>query len=171
MSVDASRTAGGALRLRLEWIQGRALFVGGGPLDGALRAFAARHPGRVHVQTGVPHHDVPAWLNAMTLLCAPSQTTSTWREQFGRVLIEAMACGIPVVASDSGEMPFAVGDAGTIAGERDVAAWTAAIERLATDSSTRRESSERGLARVRARFAWPIVARQHLDFFEAVTQG
>ncbi len=145
-----------------------ALFVGGGPLEADLRAFAARHPGRVHVQTGVPHDDVPAWLNAMSMLCAPSQTTAAWREQFGRMLIEAMACGVPAIASDSGEMPFVVGDAGTIAAESDDAAWTAAIDRLAGDEAARRESGARGLARVRARFAWPIVAREHLAFFDEV---
>ena len=62
--------------------------------------------------TGVAHDDVPEYLNAMDLLCAPSQTTARWREQFGRMLIEAMACGVPVVASRSGEIPYVVGDAG-----------------------------------------------------------
>ena len=148
-----------------------ALFVGGGPLESVLAAFARQFPGRVHVQTGVTHHDVPTWLHAMTMLCAPSQTTEEWREQFGRMLIEAMACGVPVIASDSGEMPFVVGDAGIVVSERDIAAWTASIDRLLADSSVRRDLAARGSARVRDRFAWPVVARAHLDFFEALIGG
>jgi glycosyltransferase involved in cell wall biosynthesis len=148
-----------------EW---RALFVGGGPFEPALRRFAAAHPGRVHVQTGVPHDEVPGWLNAMTILCAPSRTTAAWREQFGRMLIEAMACGVPIVASDSGEMPFVVGDAGVIVAEADVRAWTAAIERLLGDAALRRTCAGRGLARAAADFRWTDVARRHLDFFEAL---
>jgi phosphatidylinositol alpha-1,6-mannosyltransferase len=149
----------------------RALFVGGGPLLDTLQRFAAEHPGRVHVETGVAHDDVPMWLNAMTMLCAPSRTTGRWREQFGRMLIEAMACGVPVVASDSGEMPSVVGDAGVIAGEQDVAGWAAAIDRLCGDHVVRREHAARGLQRAHDRFAWPVVARAHLSFFEALTTG
>jgi len=131
-----------------------------------LSAFAALHPGRVRVVTDVAHDDVPEHLNAMDLLCAPSQTTRRWREQFGRMLIEAMACGVPVIASRSGEIPHAVGDAGLLVDEADVSGWTAAIERLLGDPSLRRDLSARGLARVHERCAWPVVARAHLAFFE-----
>ena len=149
----------------------RALFVGGGPMEETLRQFAAQHPGRVHVETGVPHDPVPHWLNAMTILCAPSQTTAGWREQFGRMLIEAMACGVPVVASDSGEMPSVVGDAGVVVAERDVPAWAAAIDRLLGDESLLRAQAARGRERAQARFAWPVVARAHLAFFETLREG
>lgn len=149
----------------------RALFVGGGPSQPALEQFAGRHPGRVHVQTGVAHDEVPAWLNAMTVLCAPSQTTPGWREQFGRMLIEAMACGVPVIASNSGEMPYVVGEAGVVVAESDVQAWTAAIDRLLGDDRLRRELGAKGTARAHERFAWPVVARSHLAFFDTVLEG
>jgi glycosyltransferase involved in cell wall biosynthesis len=146
----------------------RALFVGAGPMQGVLEQFAADRPGRVHIQNGVSHDEVPEWLNAMTLLCAPSQTTSAWREQFGRMLIEAMACGVAVIASDSGEMPAVVGDAGVVVGERDVAGWTGAIDRLLGDEAALRDRAARGIERATTRFAWPVVARQHLEFFDAL---
>ena len=148
----------------------RALFVGGGPLEADLRRFAAEYPSRVHVETSVGHDEVPRWLNAMSLLCAPSQTTPAWREQFGRMLIEAMACGVPVVASDSGEMPSVVGDAGLVVGEHDTAGWSGAIDRLLGDNGRRRELSERGVCRARATFAWPVVARAHLAFFDTIPE-
>lgn len=145
-----------------------ALFVGGGTLEPLLRAFESRHPSRVRVVTGVAHGEVPRWLNAMSLLCAPSQTTRTWREQFGRMLIEAMACAIPVVGSDSGEIPFVIGDAGLVLPEKDPRAWTEAIERLLGDAAARRARSDSGMARAAERFAWPVVARAHLGWFDEV---
>jgi glycosyltransferase involved in cell wall biosynthesis len=144
----------------------RALFVGGGPMAGELAAFGSAHPGRVRVLTDVAHNDVPDHLTAMDLMCAPSQTTARWREQFGRMLIEAMACGVPVVASRSGEIPHVVGDAGLIVDEADVAAWTSAIDRLLGDPAMRRDLSACGIARAHEKYAWPVVARAHLAFFE-----
>jgi glycosyltransferase involved in cell wall biosynthesis len=149
----------------------RALFVGGGPLEGNLRQFASRFSGRVHVETGVSHSEMPRWLNAMSVLCAPSQTTATWREQFGRMSIEAMASGVPVIASDSGEIPHVVGDAGIIVPERDTNAWTDAIDRLLLDDVLRRDLAARGLERATRCFAWPVVARRHLEFFDRVLEG
>lgn len=143
-----------------------ALFVGGGTLEPRLRDFERRHAPRVRVTTGVAHRDVPRWLNAMTLLCAPSRTTGAWREQFGRMLIEAMACGVPVVGSDSGEIPFVIGDAGPSVPESDVSAWTAAIETLLGDPVARARRAGAGVDRVRAHFGWPSVARAHLAWFE-----
>ena len=147
----------------------RALFVGSGPLESDLRAWSRRHGDNVRIETAVQHHDVPRYLNAMDLLCAPSQTTARWREQFGRMLIEAFACGVPVVGSDSGEIPHVVADAGLIVGERDVRGWTDAIARLLADPALRAELARRGRQRAAASFAWPIVARRHLDFFEDLT--
>jgi glycosyltransferase involved in cell wall biosynthesis len=146
----------------------RALFVGGGPMLHELNAFSRAHPDRVRVLTGVVHDDVPAHLAAMDVLCAPSETTGRWREQFGRMLIEAMACGVPIIASRSGEIPYVVADAGVLVEERSPALLTQAIDGLLADTGLRRDLSERGLARAHERFAWPIVARAHLAFFETL---
>jgi phosphatidylinositol alpha-1,6-mannosyltransferase len=144
----------------------RALFVGGGPMIAELSTFRVAHPDRVRILTDVAHEGVPAYLNAMDVLCAPSRTTARWREQFGRMLIEAMACGVPIVASRSGEIPFVVADAGVLVDESSVPEWAAALDRLLTEPETRRTLSEAGVARARERFAWPVVARAHLAFFE-----
>lgn len=143
----------------------RALFIGEGPLEAALRAWAARHGERVRILTGIRHDSVARHLNAMDLLCAPSLTTKHWREQFGRMLIEAFACGVPVVASDSGEIPYVVADAGVIVGERDEAGWASALSDLLENPARRAELAALGLERARALYAWPVVAGQHLDFF------
>jgi glycosyltransferase involved in cell wall biosynthesis len=150
-------------RCRTPW---RALFVGGGSLEPLLREFARRHPAKVRIATGVAHRDVPAWLSAMALLCAPSVTTRTWREQFGRMLIEAMACGVPVAGSDSGEIPHVIGPAGLVLPERDVDAWHRMLDAVLPDAAERARLGAAGRERANAAFSWPIVARAHLAWFE-----
>jgi glycosyltransferase involved in cell wall biosynthesis len=143
----------------------RALFVGGGPMEPALRQWAVPHAARVRIVTGVGHDGVPAYLNAMDVMLAPSQTTPQWREILGRMLIEAFACGVPVLASDSGEIPYVVADAGVIAGERDEAGWRRALADLLESPARRAELASRGRDRARAVYSWPVVARRHLEFF------
>jgi glycosyltransferase involved in cell wall biosynthesis len=147
---------------KLPW---RALFVGGGPLEGDLRAWAARHGDRVRVVTGVLHEAVPAYLNAMDVLAAPSQTTPRWREQLGRMLIEAFACGVPVIGSNSGEIPHVVADAGMIIAEHDEAAWTCALADILESPARRASLRQQGLERARLVYAWHLIARRHLEFF------
>jgi glycosyltransferase involved in cell wall biosynthesis len=149
-------------RLAQPW---RALLIGSGPLERELRSWAARHPTRVRIETGVAHDAVPAYLNAMDVLCAPSQTTPRWREQFGRMLIEAFACGVPVVASTSGEIPHVVADAGVTVDEHDRDGWVRAIDQLLADPDRRADLARRGRDRAVSTFAWPVVARRHVQFF------
>jgi glycosyltransferase involved in cell wall biosynthesis len=149
----------------------RALIVGAGPLETAVRQWGTRYPGRVAVETSVAHDGVPAWLNAMDILCAPSETTAEWREQFGRMLIEAFACGIAVVASDSGEIPFVVADAGVIVPERNRGEWARVLRELLAQPERRNDMGRRGRARALAVYDWPVVARQHSDFFNEVIEG
>jgi len=155
-------------RITTPW---RALIVGSGPLENMVSAWADRHPTRVRLITTVQHDEVPAYLNAMDVLCAPSQTTPVWREQFGRMLIEAFASGVAVVASTSGEIPYVVGDAGVLVPEDGVDAasrWQQAIEMLTTGRARRCELAHRGRQRAEAVYGWPMIARQHLEFFERV---
>src|SRR5262249_19558919 len=106
-----------------------------------------------------------AHLCAMDVLAAPSQTIPRWREQLGRMLIEAMARGVPVAGSDSGEIPYVIADAGLVLPEADPAAWAAGLAALLESPGRRAELAERGLDRAHALFAWPVIARGHLEFF------
>jgi glycosyltransferase involved in cell wall biosynthesis len=149
----------------------RLLFVGGGPMEAGLREWAARAGDRVRVVTGVPHDRVPGYLNAMDVLVAPSLTTRRWREQFGRMLVEAMACGVPVVGSDSGEIPHVIGDAGVVVPEgKEGSGWMDALDGLIVSPERRAELARRGLERARTEFALPVVARRHLQFFDDILQ-
>ena len=151
--------------LSCEW---RALFVGSGPGESELRAWAGRYHGRVAIVTDVRHDDVPRWLNAMDVLCAPSLTTLSWREQFGRMLIEAFACGVPVVASSCGEIPHVVGDAGIVLPEGTVEVWCRALTDLLRDGDERRRLAARGRDRAVSVYDWASVAAQHASFFDEI---
>jgi glycosyltransferase involved in cell wall biosynthesis len=152
-------------RLKAEGVVWRALIVGGGAMEPELRAWAAIHGDAVRVVTNVTHDMVPAYLNAMDVLAAPSQTSPSWREQLGRMLIEAFACGVPVVASDSGEIPYVVADAGRVVAEADEPAWARALGDLLEAPAARDDLRRRGLDRARAHYDWAVIARRHLDFF------
>ncbi len=146
----------------------RALFVGGGPMKSAIDLWAKRYGDKVRVLTGVSHHQVPAYMNAIDVLCVPSQTTQNWREQFGRVIAEAFSSGVPVIGSDSGEIPYVIGDAGIVVGESDRHAWTDALERLLGDERQRRDLSVAARARAISHYSCPRVARQYIEFFERI---
>ena len=141
------------------------LMLGNGPLEGEVNRWAAARGWEDRVRLGaVAHAEVPRLLAAGDLLVAPSQTTSHWKEQFGRMLIEAFACGVPVIGSDSGEIPHVIGDAGRVVPEKDVPAWTAAIADLLDDPAARADLAARGQARC-ARFSVPAVAEEWKAFY------
>ena len=142
-----------ALSAIAEVPQARLALIGVGPLEGSLRS-AAHSLGiadRVHFLGGVPSQRVPLVLRGIDALMLPSLTTRRWKEQFGRVLVEAMAVGVPVIGSTSGEIPNVIDEAGLIFREGDVADCAAAIRSL-TDPATRAELARRGLVRVRTHY-------------------
>jgi glycosyltransferase involved in cell wall biosynthesis len=85
-------------------------------------------------------------------------------EGFGLPVLEAMACGTPVVASGATSLPEVVGDAGLIADARDPEAFAAALARVLGDAALRAEYRRRGLARA-AGFTWEAAARATLEVY------
>lgn len=141
------------------------LVLGSGGYRDRVLAWAKRRgwSDRVKIKL-VDHADVPLYIGCMDLLVAPSQSERNWREQFGRMLVEAFGAGVPVIGSDSGEIPFVIGDAGKVVGETDVAGWTNAIESLLRSPDARADLRARGLARV-SQYSVPTIASQYGDFY------
>ncbi len=151
----------------------RLSLFGDGPIRVALAA-RARNLGighRVFFHAAVPSVEMPRRLVQLDALALPSLTRPNWKEQFGRVLIEAMACGVPVVGSTSGEIPNVVGDAGLLVPEGDSRALRTALERLASDRALTTELSSRGRARVLERFTHQHVADQTLAVYRRVVEA
>jgi glycosyltransferase involved in cell wall biosynthesis len=138
----------------------RLLFVGDGPLRAALET-AATPSCAIEVRTGIGHGEMPAAYAEMDVLVLPSRTTERWAEQFGRVLVEALSCGVPVVGSDSGEIPWVVRETrgGKIYAEGDAAALAAALQELRDNSSERQTLARRGREAVQKLFSVDAAAR------------
>jgi glycosyltransferase involved in cell wall biosynthesis len=148
----------------------RATIQGNGPEEAHLHALADQYDltTRVTFCPPVPSVDMPAFYQALNVLVLPSRTQENWTEQFGRVLAEAMACGVAVVGSAAGEIPHVVGNAGLIFPENDVAALRAALARLIHDPALRRDLGGRGRARVLAQYTQQQVAQQTLQVYREI---
>jgi glycosyltransferase involved in cell wall biosynthesis len=156
---------GAAARLRTE---ASILIAGLGPEQERLRRLA-RERGiheRVFFVGQVPYRDVPAFLAALDVLVLPSVTLPpAHKEQFGRVLVEAMAAGVAVVGSSSGAIPEVIGEAGLVVPEADPAALAAALDRLLGDPRLRESLVERGRQRVASQYAWPVLAARTRELY------
>lgn len=138
----------------------RLLFVGSGPLAEELGAMSSRER-PIQVEQGISHTSMPEFYRQMDLLVLPSRTTSGWSEQFGRVLVEANSCGIPVIGSDSGEIPWVIGvtKGGQTFPEGNVDMLSAVIREFRGSPSLREAYGRMGRVRTIEHFGAPAVAR------------
>jgi glycosyltransferase involved in cell wall biosynthesis len=102
----------------------------------------------------------------MDCLVLPSRTTKKWKEQFGRVLIEAMACEVPVIGSDSGEIPNVIGESGLIFKEGDVDDLASKLKLLITNMDLRVELAGKGRQRVLKHFTQEKVAKETYKIYQ-----
>jgi glycosyltransferase involved in cell wall biosynthesis len=87
------------------------------------------------------------------------------------MLIEAFASGVAVITSDSGEIPNVVADAAIVVPEGDRVRWLADLRAIISDPIRRADYAARGIERVRTKFAWSVLAQQHLEFFEELSDS
>ena len=104
----------------------------------------------------------------MNMLVLPSRTTPVWKEQFGRVLVEAMACGVSVIGSSSGAIPEVIGDAGLVFPEGDVDALAAQIRRVASDATLAVQMRRRGSERVHEHYTQERIAAATATFLRSL---
>ncbi len=152
--------------------QPRLILLGGGTLRDPLRRRAAQLgiADRVEWRDPVASTAMPAQYHDIDALALPSLTRPNWKEQFGRVLVEAMLSGVPVVGSDSGAIPDVIGAAGLIVPEGDSAALAAALRRLRDEAGLVDTLVKRGLARARDRFTHERVAAETLAVYRALME-
>ncbi len=145
----------------------KLLIVGQGEDESRLRDIAAKHQiaDKIVWIDAVPPEEVPNYINCMDTLVLPSRTTADWVEFFGRVLIEGMACEVPVIGSDSGEIPQVIGDAGLVFPEGDAAALAEKIKQIASDPTLCQSLQKRGLVRVQ-NFTWETIAQRTYNVYQ-----
>lgn len=146
--------------------------LGSGP-EQARCATAAQRLGigdRVHFLGHLPSTRVVEFYRTLDALVLPSISRRNWIEQFGRVLIEAMACGVPVIGSDSGEIPNVIGAAGLVFPEGDAAALAERLARLAGAPDLRAALAAAGRARVLERFTQAQVAAETASVYRKMLQ-
>lgn len=147
------------------------ILIGSGPeLDNLERR--AREPdllGRVRIISQVPPEKVVEYMNVFDLFVIPSLTTPFWKEQFGKVIAEAMACGIPVIGSDSGAIPEVIGDAGVVTPEGDHETLADTIWSLRDNPEKRRELSAKGLERAANELSMETFVARHFQFYRRLT--
>ncbi|HXM55080.1 MAG TPA: glycosyltransferase family 1 protein [Candidatus Dormibacteraeota bacterium] len=130
-----------------------------------VRARVERLGPDVRLLGPVPPEDLPGLYNLATCLAHPA-----WYEGFGLTPLEAMACGVPVVASNASSLPEVVGDAGVLVAPADTDAWTAALDRVCGDPGAAAALRHRGLARA-AEFTWRRAAARTWRVLDRVLGG
>jgi glycosyltransferase involved in cell wall biosynthesis len=154
----------------LDSMAARLLVVGDGAARAPLEARTASWPiGKATFVGGVPDAAVPDYLACMDVLVLPSRTTAGWAEQFGHVLIEAMAAGVPVVGSSSGAIPEVIGEAGLVFPEGDASALRVQLSALLDDAGLRKRLVGLGRARVERLYTNERIARAQHDIYRAVS--
>jgi glycosyltransferase involved in cell wall biosynthesis len=145
----------------------RYLWVGRGPEQDRLeREIQERGLASViRIVPYVPYEQIPRYHQAADIFCLPSNPTRWIREQFGLVLVEAMACGKPVVAALTGGAPEVVGDAGVLTPPADFVGLADHLKPLLRSAERRRELGSLGEARVAAHFDAALLADRLAGYY------
>ena len=149
------------------WLMGR------GPSEPELRELASGLGigERVRFAGGLASAQMAETMASLDILVLPSRTTPNWTEQFGRVLVEAMACDVAVVGSSAGEIPLVIGEAGLVFPEGEVEALRACLARLIEDAGLRATLANKGRERALQHYAQDHIAAQTYEVWQEILAG
>ena len=138
-------------------------FVGKGPAEKQLKDLVVQNNAIV-LHGSVPHTEVFNALKEASIFVLPSYDTPLWREQFGHVLIEAMALSVPVIGTNGGEIANVIGDAGLVAEQNNLESLQHCLERLMADEVLRKDFGHAGYKRVESNFTHQVIAEKTYQF-------
>lgn len=140
----------------------QGVVCGSGPQGEELHALAGRLglAGRILWSGALAHERIPHFMRTLDVLVLPSRTAPHWKEQFGHVLIEAMAMGIPVTGSSSGAIPEVIGRPDMVFREEDHRGLAGILERVMTGEGLRHEVGSYGIRRVREHYTHDRIAER-----------
>jgi glycosyltransferase involved in cell wall biosynthesis len=139
--------------------------VGSGSERAALERATINYNIRTLFYGHVPSMQMRGYYRQMDVLVIPSRTLPNWKEQFGRVIVEAMACGVPVIGSNSGAIPDVIGEAGEIFPEDDEDALVASLRRVIANPELRTQMARRGRQRVLEKYTHKQVATETVGVY------
>lgn len=148
----------------------RLQLAGSGAQEAALRELAEQLAIAEHItwRGKIGSTAMPDFYRGLDAFVLPSRSQPTWIEQFGRVLVEAMACGVPVIGSSSGEIPYVIDEAGLIFPEDNVDALASTLQRLMAQPDLRASLRERGRAHVLEYYTQARIARETFEVYQAM---
>jgi len=123
---------------------------------------------RVTFDRKMPSTHLPNYFSGLDVLVLPSLSRPNWKEQFGRVLVEAMACDVITIGARSGAIPEVIGDAGLTFAEGDVAELQAHLQQLIDDISLREGFREKGRQRVIDHYTQAAVAKNTVAIYRQI---
>lgn len=148
------------------------LLVGRGDLSDQLEPLAKERgiAQNIHVVNAVPHAQLPNYYAAIDAFVLPSLTMPNWKEQFGHVLIEAMSAKVPIIGSNSGEIPNIIGDAGLIFKEGDSEDLRRCILALMHDKRIRTDLVEKGYQRLLDNYTHERIAERYVKIYRSLVK-
>ena len=145
----------------------KILLIGDGPLKADLPQIAMDLDlkNRLIIIKTLTNSEINSYINCMDLLVLPSRASSYWREQLGRVLIEAMACEVSVIGSDSGEIPNVIGDVGLVFRSGDYLDLKNKIEKIRTHQVDVSGLVKKAKKKVMQEYSWKPIAKNLHDLY------
>jgi glycosyltransferase involved in cell wall biosynthesis len=155
-------------QLQSQGLNCRITICGSGSSEADLRQEAKKQKLEdiVTWKDAVRHEEAPQEISKFDVLVLPSRTVATWKEQFGHVIIEAMAMGIPVVGSSCGEIPNVIAHPDLIFPEEDATALAIILKRAICDRSWLQEMSNYGIDRVHKYYSHERIAQRLIDLWQ-----
>ncbi|MEM7032133.1 MAG: glycosyltransferase [Chloroflexota bacterium] len=144
--------------------------LGSGPDQGRLEKMSQRLGinARVKFDERLPSMLLPNYLSSLDVLVLSSITRPNWKEQFGRILIEAMACEVVTVGARSGAIPEVIGEAGLLFDEGDIDGLAEQLQRLLDDVELRQSLVEAAKTRVHTHYTHAVITQQTVDVYRQI---
>ncbi len=152
-------------------LQCKILIVGDGPEKENLSKLSQDLQIDVQFEPAASHKQVADYINQIDKFVLPSLNRPNWVEKFGRVLIEAMACGVPVVGSSSGEIPNVIGQAGLIFKEGDTGDLRDKFVLLLSNKDLRKNLGILGRERTVKNYSWKSIAEKTVNIYDQLLKN
>lgn len=125
----------------------------------------------INIQPAIKFDEIPVYFQLLDISILLSHTTPIWKEQFGRVLVESMAAGTPVIGSDSGAIPLVVGETGYIVAEKDILSIRESLNDAYTNKEKYIKLSKLAKARSKKEFSYKSIAKKTYDFIQEIKKS